>query len=91
MTTTLDYVRTNHQLNEHTVIPKRFQKKIEQNFDGNAEFITHQNIGDTSMRNFLYNLENQYSGHALYTTGSPTNQCSPRISCVNISRRIFSV
>ena len=51
--TTLDYVRTNHQLNEHTVIPKRFQKKIEKDFEGNAEFTTHQNIGDTSMRNFL--------------------------------------
>ena len=66
--TTLDYVRTNHQLNQHTVIPKGFQKKIETDFGGNAEFITHQNIGDTSMRNFLYNLENQYRGHALDTT-----------------------
>ena len=64
----LDYIRTNHQLNEHTVIPKRFQKKIEQDFKGSSEFITHQNIGDTSMRNFLYNLENQYRGHALDIT-----------------------
>ena len=62
-----NYVRTNHQLNEHTIIPKRFQEKIKDDFKDNAEFITHQTVGDASMRNFLYNLENQYRGHALDT------------------------
>ena len=73
-----NYVRTNHQLNEHTTIPKRFQEKIKTDFKDDAEFITHQTVGDSSMRNFLFNLENQYRDMPWIQPDSQTNHQQSR-------------